>query len=137
MCMDSKIRKICFSLYKIERKNRAPDFSFVFSKGKNKFSEFCNPCTSKCVTYEFSKLFDYLQIFFKMLFMFSSYPEKCSKRPRSAANNIKKFITIFWQRMSARGESTYMEKEKLLEKLQSDNLFYLSQPLAGFQNTSR
>ena len=114
MCMDSKNRKICFPCIKYTGKicsRFESDFSFVFYTGKNKFSDFWNPCTSKCVTYEFSKLSDCLQIFFKMLFRFSSYPEKCSKRPRSAANNIFKIITIFWQRMSARGESTYMEKE--------------------------
>ena len=35
MCMDSKNQKICFSLYKIQRKNREiSDFSFVFYTGK-------------------------------------------------------------------------------------------------------
>ena len=56
---------MCFPILKY-RENRAHDFPFVFYKGENKFFKFWNPCTSKCVTYEFSKLCDCPQIFFKI-----------------------------------------------------------------------
>ena len=51
-----------------------------------------------------------------MLFRFSSYQEKCSKHPRSAANNILKNITIFWQPMSGLGVDLYGEGDVMLSE---------------------
>ena len=85
-------------------------FPLYFIQGKT-FFEFRNPCTSKCVTYQFSKLCDCLQK--KMQFTFSTYQEKYVEHSKSAVNTRNKIITIFSQPNSGLWPDLYYGEREL------------------------